>query len=99
MARETSTLDEVATAAPEPPPAAPREPVSRTMRALIVLVGLLVPQFVLIGPSLLGRKVLLPLDILQSDPFYLPVDRTKPPPRPHDVILSDPVLQLEIFRR
>ena len=34
-------------------------------RLLVVLLGIVVGQFILYGPSLVGSKILLPLDILQ----------------------------------
>ncbi len=44
----------------------------RFFRALIVLGGICFTQAVLYGPSLLGYRILLPLDILKVDRCYLP---------------------------
>jgi hypothetical protein len=41
-------------------------------RVLIVLAGIVLGQFLLYGPSLLGLKVLLPLDILTGAGVYIP---------------------------
>jgi hypothetical protein len=45
---------------------------ARWTRAAILLIGLLVPQGVLYGPSLVGHKILLPLDLLALPQTYLP---------------------------
>ena len=47
-------------------------PRSRVIRVLILLVGLVIPQAILFGPSMLGLKVLLPLDLLAMETVYLP---------------------------
>jgi hypothetical protein len=41
-------------------------------RLIIVLAGIVLGQVILYGPSLAGRKVLLPLDYLAWPPVYLP---------------------------
>ncbi len=74
----------------------PRTPI---WRWLILLLGLLLPQAVLYGPSLVGAKILLPLDILQTPRVYLPLDPLKPAPIAHNLILSDGVFQNETNRR
>src|SRR5262249_35547598 len=74
-------------------------PASRTGRALAVLPLLMVPQAVLYGPSLFGDKVLLPLDILREPGFFLPLDRDEMVTQPVDEVLSDLVLEIEIYRR
>jgi hypothetical protein len=53
----------------------------------------------LYGPSLVGRKVLLPLDILAQPNHYLPADVSKRIGQPQDWVLSDLVLQEEVLRR
>ena len=48
------------------------QPQRRLVRVLIVLVGIVLGQALLYGPSLIGRKILLPLDILAKQGVYLP---------------------------
>ena len=56
----------------EPMPA-PNLPAPRRLaRLLIVLAGIILGQAILYGPSLAGRKILLPLDILAEPTYYLP---------------------------
>ncbi len=82
----------------------PPRPVTRgrwTRKAgppLLLLAGLLLPQLVLIGPALVGRKVLLDLPILALPGAYLPARPGHPYPPPHDRVLSDAVLQFEPYR-
>ncbi|MGD0261262.1 MAG: hypothetical protein ABSD29_15730 [Verrucomicrobiota bacterium] len=55
------------------PVCAPCEPVKgKLARLVIVLGGIVLGQAVLYGPSLAGRKILLPLDILAEPFYYLP---------------------------
>jgi hypothetical protein len=55
------------------PMGAGAEPVNgRRARLLMVLAGIVVGQVILYGPSLAGRKYLLPLDILAVRDYYLP---------------------------
>jgi hypothetical protein len=88
-----------------PPDASSTEPIrdggprSRLGRAAVVLVGVLLPQALLYGPSLVCRKVLLPLDILAQPNHYLPPDIASQVGQPQDWVLSDLVLQEEVFRR
>ncbi|MGD9647101.1 MAG: hypothetical protein AB7U73_15430 [Pirellulales bacterium] len=49
-----------------------RWPLRRWQRAAVLLTGVVVGQFILYGPSLLGYRVLLPLDLLQMENAYLP---------------------------
>ncbi|MFZ1936952.1 MAG: hypothetical protein WCB27_22645 [Thermoguttaceae bacterium] len=58
----------------------------------LVVAGIVVEQFILIGPSLLGRKVLLPLDYLALPGVYLPTPPSGPQIVPHDKVYSDLVL-------
>ncbi len=67
-------------------------------RLAVLLAGLVVPQVLLVGPALVGRKILLDLPILGEPGVYLPRDATHPLPPPHDPVLSDPVLQFEPYR-
>ena len=69
-------------------------------RVLILLAGLLACQAVLLGPSLCGKTILLPLDILASADVYLPRPAGAAPwPEPKDVVLSDLINQIEVWRR
>jgi hypothetical protein len=73
-------------------------PANPWQRAIIVLIGLIVTQAVLYGPSLVGSTVLLPLDILQMQNAYLP----KPPEEnfyPQNPALTDEIMVLEPWRR
>ena len=55
------------------PMCAPKNPVKqRLARLLVVLAGIVLGQVILYGPSLIGRKTLLPLDILAEPTIYLP---------------------------
>jgi hypothetical protein len=71
----------------------------RLLGAAILLAGLVVPQVVLFGPSLVGRTISLPLDLLALDGAYLP--RTKPyaSVKPFDLSLVDEVFLFEFERR
>jgi hypothetical protein len=44
----------------------------KSVRVIILLAGLILAQFILYGPSLCGRKILLPLDALALPNVYLP---------------------------
>ena len=65
----------------------------------ILLLGIVVGQFVLYGPSLMGHKILLPLDLLAGPGAYLPETPENQQIMPHDYFLSDQVLQFETERR
>src|SRR5689334_14363146 len=47
------------------------EPTS-LVRIVVLLAGIILGQFILYGSSLLGQKVLLPLDILAQQNVYIP---------------------------
>ena len=68
-------------------------PVSR--QVAIVFIGILIGQAVLYGPSLLGSKILLPLDILAQGSVYIPKSPGLDSARSHNFVLSDLVLQKE----
>src|SRR5437867_3199562 len=71
----------------------PAEP-ARWLRISILLFGVLLPQVVLFGPALVGRTLLLPLDILQDRTSYLPrASATQPAPIPKEGTLGDLVFQ------
>ncbi len=72
---------------------------NRRTRILILLAGLILPQFVLIRPSVFGGKILLPLDFLQQPQVYLPIDPAHPPPTLHDRLTSDLVYLFEPNRQ
>jgi len=72
---------------------------TRIIHGAILLGGLLCGQVILFGPSLAGRKVLLPLDILARPHTYLSPAQSQSIGRPWDWVLSDPVLALEPQRR
>jgi hypothetical protein len=74
-------------------------PGSRRKRAFILLVGVLAPQLLLFAPSLAGRKLLLPLDLLALPGVYLPETAEYRDVQPSDVALSDQVLLVELDRR
>ncbi len=71
----------------------------RFKRLMIVLAGIIIGQAIIYGPCLVGRKILLPLDILAMRGIYLPVSPQSPPTPPHDQILSDLINVEEISRR
>lgn len=70
-----------------------------SLRGLALVAGLIVPQFILYGPSLIGNRVLLPLDILQTSGRYLPTMPEDRAFRPHNHTRSDLVLAIEFRRR
>ncbi len=80
-----------------------REPTSassqRIKRLLLVLAGIVVGQFILYGPSLIGRKILLPLDLLALPKVYLPSNPQTAKIQPHDVTLADLIYYMEPERR
>ncbi len=73
-------------------------PKRRWVRAALVLAGIAAGQVVLYGPSLAGRTVLLPVDLLAQPRWYLP-QTAAAGIVPHNVVLSDPVLQYEVQRQ
>jgi hypothetical protein len=70
------------------------------LRLAVVLGGIVVLQAILYGPSLLGTKLLLPLDTLALPGFYLPTPAAgQQRIVPHDWNMTDPVVELEPLRR
>ncbi|MGA2617083.1 MAG: hypothetical protein ABSF26_05680 [Thermoguttaceae bacterium] len=63
--------------------------------ASVLVLGIVAGQAVLYGPSLTGRKVLLPLDILTLPYILIPRDAGLSPGMPHDFVLFDLVSTLE----
>jgi hypothetical protein len=55
---------------------------------MVLLTGLIVPQCVLIGPSLIGKKLFLGVDVLTQPNVYCPPEAGKPAAAPRDVTLS-----------
>jgi hypothetical protein len=68
-------------------------------RTLVVAVGICLGQAILYGPSLVGAKILLPLDILAEPTVYLPRTAAMEKTTPHDFIRSDMVFFYEPERQ
>jgi hypothetical protein len=64
-------------------------------KSIIVVAGIVLGQAVLYGPSLIGQKILLPLDILAYPNVYLPQTPATAGIVPHNIVLSDLVYQFE----
>jgi hypothetical protein len=71
----------------------------RAIRVGILVAGVVLGQAVLFGPSLVGQKILLPLDILAEPGFYLPATPDYKSIVPQNAGLSDEVLNYEFSRR
>lgn len=69
------------------------------IKSFIVIAGVVLGQAVLYGPSLIGQKILLPLDILAQPGIYISPTSATTKIVPHDPILSDLVFALEPARR
>lgn len=72
---------------------------AKLYRAAVLVAGLCATQLVLFFPSLIGRKILLPLDVLAQPWMYLSPADTAAWGRPLDVIFSDPVCEMELDRQ
>lgn len=72
-----------------------RATATRWRRLTLVMFGLWALQFALFAPSLLGRRVLLPLELLGRSATYLPGDPGTRLGGPHDPTRADLVLQFE----
>jgi hypothetical protein len=70
----------------------PKSGRQRLRHAAILLAGLVLAQAVLFGPSLVGARVLLPLDLLARPGYYVPPTPETAAEVPHNLILSDLVL-------
>ena len=68
-------------------------------RALVVAAGICLGQAILYGPSLIGAKILLPLDLLAEPTVYLPKTPGMQRTVPHDFIRSDLVFFYEPERQ
>jgi hypothetical protein len=71
----------------------------KNLKFLVVIAGIVLGQAVLYGPSLIGRKILLPLDLLAQPGAYLPQNREITGMAAHDVIMFDLVDQFEPARQ
>jgi hypothetical protein len=66
----------------------------------VVVVGIFVGQAILYGPSLVGQRILLPLDILAAPGVYIPrADAKADVAPPHDKVFVDLVFLIEPSRR
>ena len=72
---------------------------SRRTWAAIVLAGIVAGQCLLYGSAILGRTVLLPLDLLNTPSVYMPRSDDTRGLVPRDFSQSDQVLQYELGRR
>jgi hypothetical protein len=71
----------------------------RLTKLFIFLAGIIFGQAVLYGPSLIGQKILLPLDILAYPGFYLPRTLCVAQPEVQNIYLQDLVCVFEPARR
>ena len=81
------------------PSAASEKPANKWLRLAIVLGGIVFSQIVLYGPSLIGKKILLPLDILAQPGIYIPASPEIQKLKVQDPVLSDLVFSMEPMRR
>ena len=65
----------------------------------IAVLGIVVGQAILYGPSLIGKKILLPLDLLAVPGSYLPLTEQYKNIVPHNVMQSDLILGIEPVRK
>ena len=72
---------------------------ARLARAVVLVLGIALGQAVLYGPSLVGQKILLPLDILQAQGYYLPQTPELRDYRPRNRVFADEVVAIEMRRR
>jgi len=69
------------------------------LRLFIVIAGIVLGQAILYGPSLIGNKILLPLDLLARDVDYIPLTPETAKIVPHNLVLSDQVIEFEPARQ
>lgn len=74
-------------------------PQGRVARLVVLLAGIALCQFVLYGPSLVGKRILLPLDILAQAGVYLPQTEEVARVEPQNLFASDLIYELEPMRR
>ncbi|HEV2211453.1 MAG TPA: hypothetical protein VG167_22020 [Verrucomicrobiae bacterium] len=72
---------------------------SRARNLCILLAGLVLGQAILYGPSLVGKKILLPVDLLAQPATYLPRDSDFTNLEPQNLALSDRTDMFEPARR
>ncbi len=72
---------------------------SRLAQWSILLAGIILGQVALYGPCLIGKKILLPLDVLASPNIYLPQTPEVAAIQPLNPVLSDLVFLFEPERR
>ena len=77
----------------------PAQPRRRLARLTIVLAGIILGQAILYGPSLIGQKILLPLDILAKSGVYLPQTPEVQRIVTQDMTLTDLIYLVEPTRR
>src|SRR5512146_153446 len=75
-----------------------REP-GKALRIVLLLAGIALGQAILYGPSLVGREILLPLDLLAGAGFYIPRTPEIAAIQPKDGSLSDLICTAEPQRR
>src|SRR5271154_4555223 len=76
-----------------------QRPHSELARLVLVLAGILAGQAILYGPSLVGWKILLPIDVLAGRKIYLPMTPEVEEIFPHDLYSSDLIYSSEQARR
>ena len=71
----------------------------KLVKAFVVLAGIFLGQAILYGPSLIGSKILLPLDLLAEPGVYSPEPVASAAMLPHDRIPSDLICFFEPARQ
>jgi hypothetical protein len=74
-------------------------PGRRWVRLSLVVAGVVLGQLILFGPSLIGSKILMPLDLLAMNNVYLPRTAQYSSVVPQDFVLSDLVFVSEFNRQ
>ncbi len=95
----TYPADSVREALPDRPIKFWRKTLLSSRRIAVVALGIALLQAVLYGPSLLGQKVLLPLDVLAQPGVYIPETPEIRNTVKHNFVLSDLVYIGEPSRR
>src|SRR5664280_1791283 len=72
---------------------------SKLLKLLVVGAGIVLGQAILYGPSLIGEKILLPLDLLTLPGYYIPSTAETVKIVPHNKILLDQLTQFEPARQ
>jgi len=72
---------------------------SKLLKLLVVGAGIVLGQAILYGPSLIGEKVLLPLDLLTRPGYYIPSTPETVKIVPHNIMLADLITALEPARQ